>query len=543
MTGPLPGSPRDQPAADGREEGTGDASIDPGAPPARDRDAPPDTVGPLSRARHAPPDFEAPPAWVRDAVYHGFKGGDLLGVAERLDDLVDLGVTALYLNPIFASAANHRYHTYDYLAVDPLLGGNAAFHELIEAAHARGIRVVLDAVFNHVGRGFWPFHHVLEAGADSPYRDWFHLSAEVLDRARGLRAYPDWTPGWEEVAADPGPFLSGDWSLQQLGYRAWWGLPALPKLNTDHPPVREFIWSVAEHWLRQGADGWRLDVPQEIADPSFWAEFRRRCRTVRPDAYLVGEIWHVEPGWLTGSGGPFDALMNYPLTESILSFVAGPSLDAGLVAGHHELSRFVAPTDAPGFAGRLESLLAAYPPATTAAMLNLLSSHDMPRVWSLCGGDPAAVRLAYLLLATLPGAPCVYYGDEVGMEGRGDPDCRRGYPLRQEDRDETFRAWLRAALATRRAVPALRADGVRVVAAEDGLLVLLRGGDADRRAGGGTAVVAVNAGSVLAEATVALPELAGRVLARAQLPGDGGPDRVAVDGEGAARLAVPARTG
>jgi cyclomaltodextrinase len=300
---------------------------------------------------------------------------------------------------------------------------------------------------------------------------------------------------------------------------------------------------VAEHWLREGADGWRLDVPQEIADPAFWAEFRRRCRAVRPDAYLVGEIWHVEPGWVAGSGGPFDGLMNYPLTEAILSFVAGPSLDAGLVAGHHELSRFVAPTDAPGFAGRLEALLAAYPPATTAAMLNLLSSHDMPRIRSLCGGDPAAVRLAYLLVTTLPGAPCVYYGDEVGMEGGGDPDCRRGYPLRPEDRDEDFRAWLRAALVVRRASPALRADRVRVVAAEGGLLVLVRGGGADPTAGGETAVVAVNAGSVPAEVSVMLPELAGRVLARARLPGDGRPDRVGVEDDGTARLAVPARTG
>ncbi|MCU0484461.1 MAG: glycoside hydrolase family 13 protein, partial [Chloroflexi bacterium] len=483
--------------------------------------------------------FEAPPAWVRDAVFyqvfpdrfaasarlpkpgplepwdapptfHGFKGGDLLGLAERLDDLADLGITA----PIFTSASNHRYHTYDYLAIDPLLGGNAAFRELVEAAHGRGMRLVLDGVFNHVGRGFWPFHHVLEAGADSPYRDWFHLSPEVLSRERGLRPYPEWTPSWDEVAADPGPFVSGDWSLQQFGYRAWWGLPALPKLNTDHPPVREHIFAVAEHWLREGADGWRLDVPQEIADPSFWAEFRRRCRAIRPDAYLVGEIWHVEPGWVGGGGGPFDGLMNYPLMEAITSFVAGPSLDTGLVGGHHQLSHHVAPTDAAGFAGWLQWLLAAYPAATNAAMLNLLSSHDMPRIRSLCGGDAAAVRLAYLLLATLPGAPCIYYGDEVGLEGGGDPDCRRGYPARPEDRDEALRAWLRAALAIRSANSALRGDGTRVAAAEGGLLVLVRGGGVDPTARGAPAVVAVNAANDPAEIRVSLPELAGRHLAR-----------------------------
>ena len=384
---------------------------------------------------------------------------------------------------------------------------------------------------------------MLEAGADSPYRDWFHLSPEVLAGSRGLHAYPGRSPGRDDSAADAGPATSGEASLQRLGYRAWWGLPALPKLNIDHPLVREFVWSVAEHWLRQGADGWRLDVPQEISDPSFWVEFRRRCRAVRPDAYLVGEIWEVEPGWVAGGGGPFDGLMNYPLTEAILSFVAGPSLDAGLVVGHHQLSRFVAPTDAPGFAGRLEALRAAYPPETAAAMLNLLSSHDMPRIRSLCRGDAAAVRLAHLLTATLPGAPCIYYGDEVGMEGGGDPDCRRGYPLGPEDRDETFRAWLRAALALRGAHPALRADRVRVAAAEGELLVLVRGGRQDPTASGETAVVAVNAGSAITEVSVALPELVERVLTPAQLPGEAGTDRISVTNDGATRLVVPARTG
>jgi neopullulanase len=320
-------------------------------------------------------------------------------------------------------------------------------------------------------------------------------------------------------------------------------MPALPKLNTDHAPVREHLFAVAEHWLREGADGWRLDVPQEIADPSFWAEFRRRCRAVRPDTYLVGEIWHVEPAWVGGGGGPFDGLMNYPLMEAVTSFAAGPSLDAGLVGSHHELAHHVSPTDAAGFAGWLQWLLAAYPAATNAAMLNLLSSHDMPRIRSLCGGDAAAVRLAYLLAAALPGAPCVYYGDEVGLEGGGDPDCRRGYPIRPEDRDEAFRSWLRATLAIRRAHPALRADSTRVVAADGGLLVLARGGADDPTARGDTAVVAVNAANGPAETLVSLPELAGRRLVRAPLPGDEGPEGVAVDDDGAARLAVPARTG
>ncbi len=490
-------------------------------------------------ARLVPPGPLEP--WDAPPTAHGFKGGDLFGLAERLPELAHLGITALYLNPVFASASNHRYHTYDYLAVDPLLGGQAALRELLDAAHARGMRVILDGVFNHVGRGFWAFHHVLEAGADSPYRDWFHLSPAVLAHERGLRAYPEATPSWEEVAADPRPYTSGDWSLDHLGYRAWWGLPALPKLNTDNPHVREMLWGVAEHWLRFGADGWRLDVPGEIADPVFWSEFRRRCRAVRPDAYLVGEIWDVAPEWLAGDR--FDGLMNYPLLEAILSFVGGPSLDQGLVAGHHELSAHVHPGDGAAFGRRLEELLGAYAPETNAAMLNLLSSHDMPRVRSLLSGDLAALRLAVLLQMALPGAPSVYYGDEVGMEGGSDPDCRRGFPEGAEGRDDSVRAFHRAAIAIRREHPALRADRVRVAGTAGPAIALVRGGAGDPTAREETLLVVLNAGTEAITLEIGVPELAGRDLVTIA-PALAGRDLVtiapalAIDGASAAQDAV-----
>src|SRR4029077_18946718 len=150
------------------------------------------------------------------------------------------------------------------------LGGDAALRELLDAAHGRGMKVILDGVFNHCGRGLWQFHHVLENGAASPYRDWFHLDPAVLAGQAGLNAYPD------RGGAGDAP----------LGYRAWWGLPALPKFNIQNPPTREFLLGVAEHWLRFGADGWRLDVPGEIDDRAFWQEFRRRCRAIDPQGYL-----------------------------------------------------------------------------------------------------------------------------------------------------------------------------------------------------------------------------------------------------------------
>ena len=515
------------------------------------------------------------PGWVRDAVFyqvfpdrfarskrlmppgplepwdappttHGIKGGDLYGLAERLPELADLGITALYLNPVFASASNHRYHTFDYLAVDPLLGGDAALRELLDAAHARGMRVILDGVFNHVGRGFWAFHHVLENGADSPYRDWFHLSPAVRAHRRGLRAYPEATPSWEEVAADPRPYTSGDWSLDRLGYRAWWGLPALPKLNTGNPLVREMLWGVAEHWLRFGIDGWRLDVPGEIAEPAFWHEFRRRCRAVNPDAYLVGEIWQVEPEWLTGDR--FDGLMNYPLLEAILSFVGGSSLNQELVAGHHELAQHVRPGDGAAFGRLLEELLAAYAPESSAAMLNLLSSHDMPRIRSLLSGDLAAVRVAVLLQLTLPGAPSIYYGDEVGLEGGNDPDSRRGFPPGSVGRDESLWMFHRAAISARRAHPALRSDRVSVAGAAGSAVALLRGGPDDPTAAGETLLVVVNAGASPAALELAVPELAGRELVPV-VPGLGAdpvpapPRAVVVAPDGSATVRLPQRTG
>ncbi len=352
--------------------------------------------------------WEAPP------TVHGYKGGDLLGVAEHLDELGDLGVTALYLTPVFASASNHRYHTDDYYSVDPLLGGNEALRELLDQAHARNMRVVLDGVFNHCGRGFWRFHHVAEAGAASPFRPWFHLDEERLAAGRPLVVYPGREQEAEIQALSHTGIGAGEASRRVLGFEGWWGLPALPKLNVRNAQTRAFLLDVAEHWLRFGIDGWRLDVAEEIGG-DYWAEFRERCRAVRPDAYLVAEIWQPKPEWLTGQH--FDALMNYPLAEATLGYAAGRHLDTRIASQHDEYRKYLVHRDAASFAAELERLQGLYDPDVTAVMLNLLGSHDAPRARTVCGGDIAAMRIATLLQMTLPGAPCIYYGDEVGLEG------------------------------------------------------------------------------------------------------------------------------
>jgi neopullulanase len=396
--------------------------------------------------------------WDAPPTFHGFKGGDLFGVADRLDYLQDLGVTALYLNPIFASAANHRYHTYDYHHVDPLLGGDAALRELLDRAHARGMRVVPDGVFNHTGRGFWQFHHTLENGAASPYLDWFHFDPDRLRDRRQIVAYPD--PGSEQALA------GGAGSLRALGYQAWWDLPALPKLDTRTPAVREFIWDVARRWIEFGCDGWRLDVPQEIDDDGFWREFRHCVKDADPDAYIVGEIWHEAGRWLRGD--QFDAVMNYPVAQACLGFFGGERLDLAetrRAGGYRDLQ----PLDAVGFAARIDEELARYDPRVTQSQFNLLGSHDTPRFVTSVGGDRSALRLAYLFLFAYPGAPCIYYGDEIGLSGGHDPHCRGAFPWDEAAWDHDLHAHVRRCAALRRDHPALRRGTYHRLYAQDGV--------------------------------------------------------------------------
>ncbi|MEA2653983.1 MAG: cyclomaltodextrinase / maltogenic alpha-amylase / neopullulanase [Chloroflexota bacterium] len=488
------------------------------------------------------------PAWVRDAIFyqifpdrfaasdrvqkpgvlepwdapptdHGIKGGDLRGVAEHLDDLVDLGINAIYLTPIFSSASNHRYHTYDYFEVDPLLGGNDALRELLDAAHARSMRVVLDGVFNHSGRGFWPFHHVLETGAASPYRRWFHLDQGRLDAGQPLNAYPP-----------PGTPPS------ELGYEGWWALPALPKLNIENPEVREYLFTVAEHWLRFGIDGWRLDVPEEIEDATFWQEFRGRSRAIRPDAYLVGEIWRIAPEWLRGDR--FDALMNYPLAEAILGYAGGGHLDWAVVNSIPQYRDWLRPLDGPGFAARLVELAEVYDPDVVAVQLNLLGSHDAPRVRTVLGNDLRRVRLATMIQATLRGAPCIYYGDEIGLEGGSDPDCRRAFPWDEGRWDHDLRAAVRALLRLRAAEPALRDGPLRVAGAEGSAVAYVRGSGPSRL------VVAVNAGDAATRLEIQLDDDlgTGRDIVSIELAGSEGNVRAPIAG-GRATIELAAVSG
>lgn len=414
-----------------------------------------------------------PPAWVGDAVFyqifpdrfalsakihkpgplqkwgsaptaHGFQGGDLLGVVEHMDYLQQLGITAIYLNPVFKSASNHRYHTYDYYQVDPLLGGNSALKKLLNAAHNRGMHVILDGVFNHSGRGFWPFHHVMENGVESPYVDWFTLF------------------GFPPNAYD---------STQRPNYEAWWNLSALPKLNINNDEVREYLLKVGEYWIHFGIDGWRLDVPEEVTAEGFWQDFRRRVKKINSDAYLVGEIWQLAPEWVRGDR--FDGVMNYPLSLIAMNFFAAESLRTEFRTEEYQLEALTAR----GALQKLTQLFESYTPIEQRGQMNILDTHDTPRFVTAAGGDYSALHLAILMQMTLPGAPSVYYGTEIGMMGARDPDCRRAFPWEASRWHHSTQNWTKAAIALRHQEKVLRHGIFVPIAGYENILAYILSGE------------------------------------------------------------------
>jgi cyclomaltodextrinase len=458
--------------------------------------------------------------WNSPPTRYGFKGGDLFGVAEHLDYLQDLGINAIYLTPVFASASNHRYHTYDYLSVDPLLGGDQALRELLDSAHRRGMHVILDGVFNHASRGFWQFHQTLENGAGSPYVDWFYFDPDHLSGSKHWGAYPS-TQEEENIRRDG--------SLRAIGYQGWWNMPGLPKFNTQTPAVREFLFGVAEHWIKFGIDGWRLDVPGEIDDDSFWQEFRHRVRALNPDAYLVGELWHDARRWLQGD--QFDASMNYLLSTACLGFFTGNHLDLheALKAGGYQ--GYLQALDAEGFASRIDANLGLYSPEVNRVELNLLDSHDTPRFLTCARGDANSLKLAWMFVFSFPGAPCIFYGDEVGLAGRQDPDCRQPFPWEASRWNADLRGFVKELTAVRRSHAALRRGDHECLYSDRGMYAFRRWLDRE------VILIALNAAETAQSVEIDLS--AERVSEPHLLFGK---SEIQVTG-GRIRLTLPARTG
>ncbi|MGE5599188.1 MAG: glycoside hydrolase family 13 protein [Bacteroidota bacterium] len=411
-----------------------------------------------------------PPAWAREAVVYqifperfangdpgndppgtrpwgekpapaSFFGGDLRGISEHLDHLTELGVNCLYLTPVFSAPSNHKYDTADYLAVDPAFGDGRALEELVRSCHTRGIRVILDGVFNHAGVYWAPFQDVIQKGLASPYAGWFKI-----------HSFP--------VRTGPVP-----------NYETFGSVWFMPKLNTAHPGLRAHLIDVAEHWTRVlRIDGWRLDVADEV-HPEFWREFRRRIRAVNPEALLVGEIMHEAAPWLAGD--QMDAVMNYPLQHLAVDFFGGGAVDAATFAGGVGRSRL------------------RYRAGVVEACWNPLDSHDRPRLLTACRGDETALKLATVFQFTARGVPYIYYGTEVGLEGENDPDCRRCMPWDRAQWNEEIYRHYRALIRLRRGHAVfVRGEQAELLAdAATGLFVMARWH------GGEAALVLINTGN------------------------------------------------
>ena len=382
---------------------------------------------------------------------HQYFGGDLAGITEKLDYLKDLGVTALYLNPIFDSGSAHGYDTHDYLKVSPKFGTKEDLRQLLDEAHKRGMRVILDFVPNHTGLGFWAFQDVVKKGKDSPYWDWYFIHQ------------------W--------PFTPGDPSA----YEAWWGVGSLPKLNTGNPQVKEYLFKIVRHWLNFGADGWRVDVPNELVKAKeFFSEMRQIARMEKEDAYLIAEIWQLDSSWVKGD--QFDSLMNYALGRDILLNFAKGSIDGeGTLAN---LSRY----------------FATYGENVTAMGFNLVSSHDTGRILTDLGGgnfgdlpnSKAVERLKLLsaLLYTMPGAPVIFQGDERGILGEKEFYDSHRYPIQWDTLDENLVSHYKKLAQLRQEIPALTSSVIRDYYGTGNLLSFFRG-----EQGSGEVIVVANNGT------------------------------------------------
>ena len=421
-----------------------------------------------------PADCIAPPDWVRHTVWyqvypdrfcrggsgrpgalpwrHGPVtnaerfGGDLAGIAQKLPYLAGLGVNGLYLNPIFAARSFHKYDTTDYTRVDPDFGTEADLQELVRQAHANGIRVMLDAVFNHCGPGFAPWRDVVEKGPGSAWRDWFFVNRWPVEEGR----------------TDDGRYFSFSFH------------GGMPKLNTNHPAVQDYLIGLCEDWVRRyDIDGLRFDVGNEISH-AFLRRLRVRLKALKPDLYLLGEIWHDAPAWLEGD--EYDAVMHYPLQSAVRRFFEDESLPAR------------------AFGWQAGRCLAAYAPQVSAAQFTLLDSHDTIRLRSrVRSEDEFWQQLAALF--TLPGSPCVYYGTELALEGGRDPDCRRCMPWDELDTG-AGRARLdamRSLIALRRTEPDLQGSAVTFCPGS-GRLVRYRRGSVEVCLNAGTAPAALMPG-------------------------------------------------
>ena len=446
------------------------------------------------RFDNTPPDTSPTKEQPRGRDYFG---GDLKGVTQQLGYLRSLGVTAIYFNPIFWAKSNHRYDTASYYVIDPALGTLRDFRDLVKAARARGIRIILDGVFNHMSSdspNFDRYHHYAITGAcespASPFRSWFTFRP----------------PG----ASDPSPCAPSSAGGNDTYYDGWFSFDSIPVINKSNPDVVNYFVSgpnsVSRYWLRQEAAGWRLDVMGDASFPNgYWEAFRQVVKDEDPDALIISELWQKDSTLLRFlRGDRADATMNYRLRDAVIGLLAPGTFDS---KGFADSGRPLLPSE---FAARVQSIREDYPDAAYYAAMNLLDSHDTERLlWTLTPGvetraskeqDAANVaagkqrlRLASLIQFTLPGAPTIYYGDEVGLTGDDDPDDRRTYPWFDQGGRPDNNLWshYRSLTTLRRSLTSLTAGDFRMLLSDDAAQALAYG----RKTAGQAAVTVINRSS------------------------------------------------
>ncbi|MDO4624889.1 MAG: glycoside hydrolase family 13 protein [Enterococcus hirae] len=338
-----------------------------------------------------------------------FFGGDLQGVIDHLDYLVDLGINGIYFCPIFQAMSNHKYDTIDYLKVDPAFGDERLLKELIEKAHKKGIRIMLDAVFNHIGSDSPQWQDVIKNGEKSIYKDWFHIHSFPVD-AYQMTNLP-------ETAAN-------------LSYDTFAFTPFMPKLNTANPEVQSYLLDIAAYWVKEfDIDGWRLDVANEV-DHHFWKLFHEKVTAIKPNIYILGEIWHSSQAWLQGD--EFHAVMNYAFTDSIKDYFVKRKITASQMASGMNHQQTL------------------YQDQVNEGTFNLLDSHDTARILTLCNGNKELMKAVLTFMFLQKGAPCIYYGTEIGLTGEDDPDCRKCMIWEKEQQDTELYGFIKELIYLRK---------------------------------------------------------------------------------------------
>lgn len=352
-----------------------------------------------------------------------FFGGDLRGVIDSLDYLSDLGISGIYFTPIFESPSSHKYDTTDYFEIDKKFGTNELFGELVKEAHKRRIKVILDAVFNHCGFDHPFFADVRKKGKASKYYECFHIDGDEVMATR-----------------------------QAHNYETFAFTHMMPKWNTESNRTREYLFDVTRYWMTEySVDGYRLDVSNEVSH-DFWREFRKVVKQVNPEAVIIGENWDESNPWL--HTGQFDSVMNYELLMPVWSYFG----DNPLSGRRYNTLEFTT---------AMNKLLTEYPKNVLPSMFNMLDCHDTARLLTVCG-DKRKAMLAYVFQMTMAGSPSIYYGSEIGLMGKNDPDNRRCMIWDENLQDKAMRSHVKRLIAIRKDYPELRSVDVEWIDPKEG---------------------------------------------------------------------------